>query len=289
MAGFTHLGNIVEKMENGNIHYSSFRKTPSVVTVAGMWFDMSMSPGNPVPQYYAAAPLLATQMKRSTDGGLNHGAQVTPSSKFLKRTLIMSSSATGLPLSYTMCDYLLYYPFIDTGTNDEQALTNSVTLPRYADGKGVQVMAVSVAPCSGTGGPDFYINYTNSAGVTGRISKTHKLNTGTVNGTILSSVAGTVISSSPFLGLQDGDTGVRSIESVTFPATTDVGLLALVLVKPLYTSVLCEQTAPCEVDLLAQQSNLPVIYDDAYLNFICLPQGSLSGVGFFGEIETIWT
>lgn len=62
----------------------------------------------------------------------------------------MASSATGLPMSFILCDYLLYYPFVDTGTNDEQFMTNSVTLPRYTDGKGVQMMAVSVASNSGT-------------------------------------------------------------------------------------------------------------------------------------------
>lgn len=35
------------------------------------------------------------------------------------------------------------------------------------------------------------------------------------------------------MALQDGDNGVRFIESATFGGTGDIGLVALVLVKPL--------------------------------------------------------
>jgi hypothetical protein len=36
----------------------TWRKTPSQVTTAGLWFDLSMSPGRPVPKYWFDAPLL---------------------------------------------------------------------------------------------------------------------------------------------------------------------------------------------------------------------------------------
>jgi len=248
---------------------------------------MSLSPGNPSPQYYAASPLIAQQMKRSTDGGFNHGPDVSPALKYVNRYLIMSSSATGLPMPYVLCDYLLYYPFVDTGTNDEQLMTNSVALPRWVDGKGVQMMAVSVAANSGTL-PTFTVNYTNSDGVAGRTSRIQTANAATANGSIITSSVGSAISSGPFIGLQSGDTGVRSVESVTLPGTLDVGLFALVLVKPLMTSVILEQTAPSEIVPLADQSQLPRIYDDAFLGLITLPNGSLSGVNFHGEIETVW-
>jgi hypothetical protein len=100
-------------------------------------------------------------------------------------------------------------------------------------------------------------------------------------------VAG-AISAMPFLGLQDGDTGVRSIESVTFVTGTDVGLLSFVLVKPLMTGVILEQTAPSEKVCQPHDGGMPQIYDDAFLGLLCCPNGSLSGVAFHGEIETIW-
>jgi hypothetical protein len=84
-----------------------------------------------------------------------------------------------------LCDYLLFYPFVDESVTDEQIMDNTATLPRYTDGDGVQMMAVVVA--AQVGGGTFTVNYTNSDGVSGRTSKPMTLSTtGTVNGVILS-------------------------------------------------------------------------------------------------------
>lgn len=285
MTGFNSIKEYVDAELDGKFRQASFRKSPTQVTTAGLWFDMSMSPGNPVPQYYAASPMISVQMKQSTDGGLFHGA-TTGSTKVLKSLISMSNSATGLPMPIILCDYLLFYPFVDEGTTDTQALTNSVSLPRYTDGEGVQVMAVSVA--GRTGGQSFYFTYTNQDGVSGRTSRTVVQNSATAIGTIVTSATATLNSGGPFIGLQAGDTGVRSIESVTMLGA-DVGLFTLVLVKPLLTTQILEQTAPTEESLLIEKASLPIIQDDAYLNFICMPNGSLSGVSFFGIISTIFS
>jgi len=132
MSGFNGLWDIKEKQDLGKVHYSTFRKAPPAGTQSNIWFDLSMSPGFPSPQYYAASPLIAQQMKRSTDGGLNHG-NYTGDVKYLNRLLAGVTVTTPLPLTFVLCDYLLYYPFIDTGTNDEQILDNTLTLPRYTN------------------------------------------------------------------------------------------------------------------------------------------------------------
>lgn len=281
----------VEAIDKGRIHYANFRKSPSQVNTASNWFDLSMSPGMPLPQYYAAAPLVAQQMKKSTDGGLNHGPSVQSAGyqKYLKRLLIMTNSQNGLPMPYTLMDYLLYYPFIDMGTNDEQLMDNTNTLPRYTDGVGVQMMCVSVA--AGTSlSPQFTVNYTNSDGVAGRTSRLVTLSTATANGSILSNHHGlnTVVGNSPFIGLQSGDNGVRSIQSVTFPSITDVGLFAIVLVKPIITGTLYDPQSPSETECLPHRSQLPKIFDDAFLGLIICPNLAINGIAFNGEIETIW-
>jgi hypothetical protein len=69
----------------------------------------------------------------------------------------------------------------------------------------------------------------------------------------------------------------------------DVGLFTLVLVKPLITTQLLEQTAPTEESLLIEKSIIPVIEDDAFLGFIAMPNGSLSAVSLYGIIQTIFT
>jgi hypothetical protein len=287
MAGFNNIKEFVDAELDGKSRIYSYRKSPVQTTVAGLWFDLSMSPGNPVPQYYAAAPMVSQPLKQSTDGGLYHGA-TTGSTKYLKSIISMSNSATGLPMPMILLDYIMFYPFVDEGTTDPQATTNSTALPRYTDGKGVQVMAISVA--GRTGGQTFNFSYTNSDGVAGRTSQTVIQNTSTAIGTIVTSAITPIVGScGPFIGLQAGDTGVRSIDSVQMISGPDVGLFTLVMVKPLITSQILEQTAPVEESLLIEKGSMPEIKDDAYLNWICLPNGSLSGVSLFGMITTNFT
>jgi hypothetical protein len=284
MPGFNSLKQIVEA-SNKNTTYFTWRKTPSQATVANVWFDTALSPGNPPPNYYASSPGVGTVLAKSDQGGINHGQNVSPNTKHLSRFLILSASATGLPMPYILCDYLYYYPFIDQETSD-QPLTNNTSLTRYADGKGVQVLCVSTNANTGTL-PIITITYTNSDGVAGRISPPFVCLSSSVAGAILTSQTGSTANAFPFIPLQAGDSGVRSIQSVQVTGTPDVGLMCLVLVKPIITGVLLEQTAPHEWTALSD-SQMPRIYDDACLNVLCLPQGSLSGVAFHGEIETIF-
>lgn len=282
--GFGSLKSYVEAInDEGKLRRFSFRKTPAQATVQGIWADLSMSPGNPVPNYYASSPLVSAVL--DGNDGLYHGGDVSPSTKHLKEMLVLSSSATGLPLRLLLCDYLLYYPFVDQG-GGTQDMENSASLPRYVDGVGVQIMAVLVA--AQTGGATFQVSYTNQDGVAGRLTPLVTFNTATATGAIATTAQATAGCAGPFLPLQDGDTGVMSIEQF-IPATSDVGLVTLVLVKPLADFVLREQTAPVEVDYLRDRPSLPTIEPGAYLNLLALPMGSLSGVSIHGTITTTWS
>jgi len=247
-----------------------------------------MSPGRPVPKYwFDAPPAIAKTISYSQDGGLEHGGGVSPSEKYLRLTTGIATASTALPLTMILCDYLLYYPSIDDSNLDPQPMDNTVTLPRYSDGEGVQAIAVSVA--GRTGGASFYFTYTNQDGVSGRTSQTVVENSAAALGTIVTSSTATLNGSgNPFIGLQDGDTGIRSIDSVQM-LSADVGLFTLILVKPLGTSVIREITAPVEKDYFMESGVIPRIYDDAYLSFLCLPQGTLAATALMGDIKTIFT
>ena len=163
---------------------------------------------------------------------------------------------------------------------------NSAVLSRYTDGAGVEIMAVLAA--AGAGDQTFRVRYTNQDGVADRFTSTVIMNTATAVGSIISGQNAKASAAGPFLPLQGTDTGVRSIEGVQMISGADVGLFHLVLVKPLASIQVIEQTAPVEVDYLTMQASAPVIKDGAYLNFICLPNGSLSGVNIHGELTTLW-
>lgn len=278
---------LVDAELKGQARRNVWRKVPSQVTTAGYWFDLSLSPGNPVPKYwFDAPPAIAKAVSQSSDGGIFHGANTTPMTQYLRMTNAMSSSATGLPLPLMLCDFLLYYPSIDDSVTDTQVMDNTVTLPRYTDGKGVQMLAVTVA--GRTGGQSFYVTYTNSDGVSGRTSQTVQQNAISAIGTITTSSLSTASQSgNPFIGLQSGDTGVRSIESVTMLGG-DVGLFTLILVKPIAQTQIREQTAPVEKDYFLEESNVPEIQDDAYLSWLTCPRGSLNGVVLTGDLQVIY-
>lgn len=291
MAGFRNARKLSDAQDQGKYLYASFRKQPTQTTGAGIWFDLSMSPGNPAPNYYIGSPGVFVPLKQSTDGGLRHGGNVNSlgQKKFLRKLMVLCGTAAATPLPMKLMDYIGFYGFIDESVLDEQFLDNTTPLPRYADGAGVQMMPVVVA--GQTGGQPFTVNYTNQDGVAGRISNTVTMSAQFVNGTILHSVQAAAANENngPFLPLQRGDTGVRSVQSVTMGGIGDVGLFSLVLVKPLASISLRGIDAPTEIDYLTDMASMPEIKDDAYLNFLALPNGTLSGAPIIGVIETTWS
>lgn len=288
MAGFANARRLADAQDAGNYLYASFRKQATQTTGSGVWFDLSMSPGNPAPNYYIGSPGVFVPLKQSTDGGLRHGGNVSPAKKFLRKLMVTTSTAAAAVTPMKLLDYIGFYGFIDESVLDEQFLDNTAPLPRHVDGAGVQLMPVVVA--GQTGGQPFTVSYTNQDGVAGRVTGSVRMSTQVVNGTILCSQNGgaTYPHAGPFLPLQTGDTGVRSVQSVTIGGTGDVGLFALVLVKPLASISLYEITAASETDYLLDAATLPVIEDDAYLNFIAMPTGTLANAPIIGILETTW-
>jgi len=272
----------------GQAKESHWVKNVTQVTTAGLWYDLTGSAGNPrAKQWFDAAPLTAAQITQATDGGIYHGANIgSTQSKYLRFLRVACNTATPLPMTLMLCDYLLYYPTIEDGTTDPQVMTNTNTLPRYTNGNGVQMMAVTIS--SRTGGQQFSVSYTNQAGVAGRTSQIVTQNAAAAPGTITTCATANSFSPlSPFIPLQDGDSGVRSVESVTMLGA-DTGFFAIVLVKPLATTMIRGIDAPYDKDMLLFANELERVYDDAYLSLVALPNGSLSGLAVRGTLKTVW-
>ena len=280
MPGFAHIGEYVDAHVNGQTSYCSFRKVPSQATVANWWVDLSMAAGNPPPNYYASAPLVAATL----DGmrGIYHGGDKSPEHMYLSRMSLQSPTA-GMVGHYMLLDYVLYYPFVDGDDTDVQVMDNSVALPRYADGAGVQAMYVCVAPT--TGGGSFTFDYVNQDGVS-RTSAVHSY-TPTAAGitSILTSQPAGVAGYGPFLRLNAGDTGIRSITSVT-NIVVNGGLGTIVLVKPIANLAIREINTPAEFSFCDQRGPSARIYDGAYLHLVMncaatVAAGTLTGFGQF--------
>lgn len=278
--------------DGGQSWESSWRKVPALASTQTIWSDLSSSPGNPKPNYYVGAERRSTKMGGSNPDdayltateGIYHGGNVAPATKHLHKFLIGSAGAGVSPAKFYLLDYLLFYPLVDMDSTDEQQLSNTVTLPRYSDGSGVQAFLVATNPY--IGGAGFVLNYTNSDGVSGRQSMVEVSNTATFIGTLLHSGTAST-SGGPFIRLAPGDRGIRSVQSITFLAPNG-GLAALVLAKPLAVMMTNETTAYAEWDFLTMKPTLPRILDGAYLNLLVCPNGSMASVPINGTMTVIW-
>lgn len=297
--GFESVSEYVEADDAGQVWVSSFRKAvASAATTTNAWIDYTYSPGSPPANFYASTPLTAAVIEG--DKGIYTGGNVSPRTKHLKSLMLMSaansttSTANGRQ-QIAVCDYLLYYPFIDTDAiGEEQLLDNTVTLPRYGSG---QVVAVAQSASSTVG--QFTFNYTNQDGVAGRVSQNNFTFVVAGGGQVVGA-SGTGASYNPFCYLQAGDTGVRSIESVTFTAAGG-GLMCLVIVKPLLKSVVSQESrrttsgnlesyGACTEHLsIIHAAGAPQLKDGAVVGLLASGYaGSLATSILAGTLETVW-
>ena len=293
--GFAAVSEYAAADEAGRVWLSSFRKAvASAATTTSAWVDYTYFAGSPAANFYASAPLTAALIE--ADRGIYTGGNVAPATKHIKNLMLMSAasgttSTTNGRQQIALCDYLLYYPFIDTdAVGEEQTLDNTVTLPRYGAG---QVVAVAQSASSTVG--QFTFNYTNQDGVAGRVSQNNYTFIVAGGGQVVGA-SGSGASYNPFLYLQAGDTGVRSIESVTMSAAGG-GLMALVIVKPLLKSVITEECrtnaaafGSCtDLASIIHQAGAPRVVDGAVLGLLAAGYaGSLASSILAGALEVAW-
>lgn len=283
---------LVDAEESGQTFIGSFRKTLTASTGNGSWFDVTLSAGNPLPFYYASSPLFGMPLSQSVNGGMPHNPPVADLGyKTYLKTLTVSPTGGSFCMGpMILMDYLFYYPFIDTSNTDEQFLSQTEELPRYTDGQGVSVMAVQMAGLLGIGNPTFRFTYINQNNVL-KTSPTQTCGSASITGQLATgnnSAVSQPNSNYPFLTLAPGDTGLRSIVSVTFNQA-DIGLLAFVLVKPLEQIILRETGTTAERTPAIDFMDLPIIADDAYLSILLNSgQTAINTVSYIGTIQTVW-
>lgn len=302
MPGFNNVAAWARAPDLGRYHLTTFRKAvASAATVANDFVDYTYFAGNPPANFYASSPLEAAHVEAIR--GI-HVPNVAPARQFVKSLTVMSAASSATATSnqnqrMMLCDYLLYYPFVDTdAVGEQQDMVQTVSLPRYTDGKGVMMMAVAQSAASTVG--TFTVSYTNQDGVAGRTSNITYTKAVAGGGTIVSSTTSAASGSQPFIQLQAGDSGVRSVESVTFSAAGG-GLLAIVLVKPLmhiHCTQECRRTTTGNLEsygAASQQESLihrqPVeLVDGRVLGIVSLGNaGSLASSILTGVIETHWS
>ena len=278
-------------IDAGKTWISSFRKVPaSTATVTGQWYDYSYASGNPIPNYYAASPLVASLLE--SDKGIIVPRMGAGSKQYLHRLSVMSNGATAGTQPFYLLDYLLYYPFVDMdAVGEEQGVTNTQALTRYTDGIGVQMMVVAQSPT--VGGGRFTINYTGTDNVA---YTTESMFCGAAqpSGAIVSAVLATT-GLTPFVPLNAGVKGVKQVNWVNF-SVANGGLCAVVLVRPLETTIALESTSVAgigsavEKEALRLRGGIVEIKDGAFLGLLGQGvAGSLASSPLVGTIETVWS
>ncbi len=298
MAGFRNLRVWGEADTLGQFYVTSFRKAISATaTTTSAWLDYSYFPGSPVANFYASSPLEAAYVDASR--GI-YVPSVTPYTQWLRNLKLMSAASSATSTTngrqqVLLADLLMYYPFVDTdAVGEQQDMVQSVSLPRYTSGN---VIAVGQSAASTTG--QFTFSYTNQDGTAGRTSQNHFTFAVAGGGQVVASSVQSATSYHPYLSLQAGDSGVRSIESVTFTAGGG-GLMALVIVQPILECFITQESrrtttgnletyGACDEFASVIHHRPRQIKDGAVLNlFAAGHAGSLASSVLAGVLETTW-
>lgn len=271
MPGFSSLDDLVTEITtNGKFGSMFFQKTfaNGATSAAGRWHESFSATGIPTAGSFSGTAGAATAMSRSTTGALDVGANVSTDLRSLLSLQVWTPSTVMTPAVVMLCDFLLYYPaMVVTGTPTTP--NNTVTLPRYTDGIGVECI-VCTQTANGAAQPQLTLNYRDQSD-----------NDAAAPFAMTSPVASAPISllyaynGGPFLPKNAGDTGIKRINSYTLASGT-TGTVAFVLVKPLAIIPLLAANTASERDYLSQLPSLPRIQDDACLGFITLIGGAMT-------------
>ncbi len=253
---------------------------------AGRWYELLSSPGVPSAVTFSGSAGVATALNSSTVGAMPLiEGNVSPNTRHMISMSAWSNSTTVAPAQLILCDFLLYYP-VNVVTGTPTTLNNSVTLPRYTDGIGVQaICSVSAAGALGAASPalTFTFTATDSAGTTSS-------QTGILTSPGNSAPTRTCFASNGgvFLPIPNGRVGVRRIDSYTLASGT-AGTVNFILVKPLATIPLAATYIASERDLLYQIPALPQIQDGACLGWLVMPGGNMAAnSNIMGTIRYAW-
>lgn len=275
---------VLNAYDEGRTHSYHFRKVSGTLPVRG-WFDLSYSGGLPLANYYASNPLEFTPMEDSkgmytgSKGGQKYVHKVAIHAQGYAVSLNDSMGNT----KFLLLDYIAYAPFVDFDTTEEQEFV-TIDLPRYEDGKGVMAMVVNQG--TGIANVNMTMTYINQDG-NESVATSTLVTTGNA-GAIMSSGDGTANVDGCFLRLAQGDYGIRKVLKVQM--NTTVGAIgAIVLVKPILMHALTEGFCVAETDMLIDKGTLPMVHNDAYLNFVASSYYTGTQTpAFHGYVDFVW-
>lgn len=251
--------------EPANLQFASTRYTGGFPAAAG-----------------APTPGIGGETLDSTDAGCIEYYNPSSGNSYLHslniESVLLNSGASGCFL--LLCDRLWHNSGITVTTTTAQTV-NSVTWPARdhngsTNGAGVLV-GLEISTTVGGAAPitNTTVEYTNSAGDTGRV------------GSFVSIVNGSQATNFYVMTLASGDTGVRSIQSITLGTSYVSGALHLVAFRPI-------AMVPANFQIMSPNQNsasdyvqlgLPRIYDDSHLFGLVLGPGGNGNLQIYANLK----
>lgn len=226
---------------------------------------------------------------KGREAGIWHGGNVSTETKHLLTVGARANAATAALSTLFVVDLLGCYPKIATNSGSSQTLDNTLSLPRYTDGKGVRAF-YTLNTANGANAQNFAMSYTNTDSTSGRSLGAVVANTASAITGHMSHTGVAAGNFQPFLPLSGGDAGIISVQSAQFSApSASAGFVDLVLCVPLCAVPITTAFVMAERDLVTQLQALPRIYDGAVLGLLLVTGGVVvSGNAIDGYIETGW-
>ena len=241
MAALTDLSDIVNRATGGNsgtpqnkFWFKDGRVDAAAASapIAGRWVSLWMYEGVPAG---GPTPTTVRAPDNTTDGSLK---QASPGGG-RQQWILGSFGATSQAGTLLIYDRLLDIGGLSGTTTTAQTVGGSIT--RNTGGEGNQIW-VEINTIIGTTATTITASYTNQAGTSGRT-------------TIATAFGGTGLREAQRmipLPLQQGDTGVQSVQSVTVLAsTTTAGNFGVVILQPLGLQPLVGAGIGCMVDYVS--------------------------------------
>jgi hypothetical protein len=284
--GFNNIDTWIDDVTN-NLKYTSSRcdKASNAAPASNTWYDMWPVGPNPQPGGYAGAASTAVVYTDSTDGAMWHGGNVSPDTKRITgATLHLVSATAGI---YILYDRVLGYENCPIAAGST-SMTNNVSAPRYNSGApGLNITVISQTALGGATNLTA-LSYTNQDGTASRaVPGTYALSVGQTPST--TQAAQVILPSSiPFLPMQAGDDGARSIQSYTTSAAV-TGALQFLLLRPIaYLGSGPVNAVPVQYNLMTQIAQMERVYDGACLSLLFSCQTTTSPCTIQCSFDFAW-
>jgi len=220
----TNYDGIINSRAAGKSDDPMFVKTATFGGVSGVWYSAFRIAGLP-PTISPSNIPGGSVMNRASAGAIPLLNPTNTDVKYLLTLGVSVPSISGFS-AILLVDLLVAAANINANTTSAQTV-NTAALTRHTSGEGV-MMILCVTTALGATASNITISYTNQTGTSGR-------STGAIAMTASAAVnrLQPVVALAPFIPLQAGDIGVRSVETVTFSAAMGAGVLDIYLFKPL--------------------------------------------------------